>query len=64
MNTALGRKTMNYICHNCDYQWEIEDFVDWDEYEEWDEVVHDEMGCPMCRMDKGFTPYITYRKEK
>jgi len=61
--SPLGRKVVMLICHHCDYQFEDED-ADWQDYEEWDEVVYqDDCGCPMCRYNKGFTPYITFIKD-
>jgi hypothetical protein len=59
----LGRKAVMLICHHCDYHFEDED-SDWEDYAEWDEVVYqDDVGCPMCRHNKGFTPYITFVKD-
>ena len=65
MKTAIGMKIMVFICNECDYHWEQEDFQDWDAYEEQDDPIwyDDDVGCPMCRQKKaGYTPYITYIK--
>ena len=61
-DTPLGNLVIVWICHHCDYHWERDDLDAKHDYEEMDEVVYDDdVGCPMCRFNKGFTPYLTFK---
>lgn len=61
--TPLGNLVIVWLCHHCDYHWTRDDLdpSEYEDYREGETLYDDDNGCPMCRFNKGFTPYLTFK---